>query len=120
MFLLSVKMLMVSATCLRKLDSFLSGTIYGTGYLVCSENENSMCLVGGNACRLVKRLFGLFSCLFCCCWVVWGYFVLFSGIFFFSPVFFFSMLNVGQVISKYCKICELCKHFVIVNNLSYY
>lgn len=30
------------------------------------------------------------------------------------------MLNVGQIISKYCKICELGKHYIIVNNLNYY
>lgn len=79
-FLLSVKMLMVSATCLCKLHSFLSETIYGTGYLVCSENENSTCFGWrGNACRLAEGLLVFFPVYF----VVVGLFGVVGFLFFF-------------------------------------
>lgn len=89
-------MLMVSATCLCKLHSFLSETIYGTGYLVCSENENSTCFGWrGNACRLAEGLLVFFPVYF----VVVGLFGVVGFLFFFL---FFSLESFSSIFVFQC------------------
>lgn len=101
-------MVKMTATCLCKLHSFLNETIYGTGYLVCSENENSKCiplehvdLLRPFLCLLSLTLFlGFFS--YCNGLFVWGFlrgfFVLFS-----QQVYGIPKI-VGQDISVYSRI----------------
>lgn len=96
-------MVMMTATCLHKLHSFLKETIYSTGYLVFSENENSTCL-GAMNLNLLRHFFCQLSP------SIFFSVVVFVVLFLFSQQVYGILKLIGQVISGCSRIPELCKH----------